>query len=453
MSALTGQTPSPSPTHTPPPPTQQRAWQDNMGNSTKALSFLLATGMHSDVTLVVGREGKQFKAHRLILAMRSPVFEDIFFSSCSSYSSTSQTSGAQQPSTWVLPLKDDPPGAFHWLLHHIYSDKAEIESIDLALQVLSVSDKYMVAKAYDVCLKYLRNNTKRNNVLRLYQYQVLLFTDNDTLGQICREVFRDNGNAVLLSSALLELTPEVMHRLLQEPLRVTSEVVLFKALVSWGTAQLKMKHMTRSPGALREMISYFLKEIRFLTMSSDEFVQSVIPSDVLTPEESVYILKYLARPDQVHEPHPLDTSLQLNTTRLSRSHHITKDQMRTFVFEDPSKRDYRDPWYEFSLVPSDNIILLALKLQIRGGNETVQVEVRKEDPQSSPLVSCASHGANVSFKNPVHLREGVSYIFRINVTDPDVVLFGAKDISRTYETSGFEVKLKGGAFAHALVFT
>lgn len=36
----------------------------------------------------------------------------------------------------VVPLKDDSPAAMHWLLNHIYSDKREIESIDLALQVL-----------------------------------------------------------------------------------------------------------------------------------------------------------------------------------------------------------------------------------------------------------------------------------------------------------------------------
>ncbi|MPC50294.1 hypothetical protein E2C01_044118 [Portunus trituberculatus] len=51
--------------------------------------------------------------------------------------------------------------------------------------------------------------------------------DADTL------IFQDNGNAVLVSPALLELTPETMVQLLMEPLRVTSETVIFKALVKW----------------------------------------------------------------------------------------------------------------------------------------------------------------------------------------------------------------------------
>lgn len=45
-------------------PTPIRPWQDSLHTVGAALNFLLASGTHSDVTLVVGREGKQFKASR-----------------------------------------------------------------------------------------------------------------------------------------------------------------------------------------------------------------------------------------------------------------------------------------------------------------------------------------------------------------------------------------------------
>ena len=38
------------------------AWQDSLDTSSAALNFLLNTGTHSDITLVVGSEGKQFRA-------------------------------------------------------------------------------------------------------------------------------------------------------------------------------------------------------------------------------------------------------------------------------------------------------------------------------------------------------------------------------------------------------
>ncbi|KAG0727893.1 Zinc finger and BTB domain-containing protein 22 [Chionoecetes opilio] len=80
-----------------------RPWQDSLHTAGQALNFLLASGTLSDVTLRVGHEGKQFRVHRLILAMRSPVFEDMLLLNTTSRSS-------------VLTLKDDSPAAFYWLL-------------------------------------------------------------------------------------------------------------------------------------------------------------------------------------------------------------------------------------------------------------------------------------------------------------------------------------------------
>ena len=39
----------------------KKPWQDSLGNSGKALSFLLTTGMLSDITFAVGPQGKQFR--------------------------------------------------------------------------------------------------------------------------------------------------------------------------------------------------------------------------------------------------------------------------------------------------------------------------------------------------------------------------------------------------------
>ena len=44
-----------------------------------AAKHLLNTGLHHDVTFKVGENGDLIKAHRLILAQRSPVFESMLF--------------------------------------------------------------------------------------------------------------------------------------------------------------------------------------------------------------------------------------------------------------------------------------------------------------------------------------------------------------------------------------
>ncbi|XP_066956903.1 BTB/POZ domain-containing protein 6-like isoform X1 [Macrobrachium rosenbergii] len=367
-----------------------RPWQDSLHTVSKALSFLLATGIHSDVTFVVGREGKQFKVHRLILSMRSPVFEDLLIAN-------------PADSGGVVVLKEDSPGAFNWLLNHIYSDRTDLDSIDNALLVLGLADKYMIASAYDTSMRYLQTIVKRNNVLKIYQHLVHLFSDNDSLRGLCRRIFTDNGNAVLISSSLLDLTPEAMTQLLQEPLRVTSETVILKALVSWGQAQLKLQGKQLTPSNLREQVEPFLSEIRFLTMTSDEFVQNVVTSDILTPDETVYVLKNIAKPGEV-APASSVNSITINTSRVNRSSLITK------------------------------------------------LDIRKEDPRANVLASVETVGNNLAFKNPVHLREGITYVFTLKVKDPQTSLYGCRYSKQTYEADGFIITLSSGVFIQAVVF-
>lgn len=421
-------------------PTPLRPWQDSLRSAGQALEFLLASGTHSDVTLVVGREGKQFKVHRLILAMRSPVFEDLLVLNPVSKSG-------------VLPLRDDSPWAFYWLLDHIYTDKREIDNMELALQILGLADKYMVASAYDTSIRYLQTVVKRNNVLKIYKFLVHLFADNDSLRSLCKGVFLDNGNAVLVSPALMDLTPEAMSQLLKEPLTITSETVIFNALVKWGQAQLKLQGKPSTPSDLRKEIIQFLPLIRFYTMTSDEFVQHVLTTDVLTPDESVYMLKHIAKPHA--EPvsfTPLGKSLHINTSRESRASPITKDRMRTCLCEGVSRTWLREPSYQFHLVSSDNIVLLAVKVQLDGGAEDVQLEIRKEDAKSAVLASAEGRGANISFKNPVHLREAVPYVFTLQVTDSATALYGNKFSQKVFEAEGFQISLSQGVFIQAFIF-
>ncbi|KAF2365958.1 BTB/POZ domain, partial [Trinorchestia longiramus] len=156
---------------------EKKPWQDGLTSSSKALSFLLSTGMLSDITFAVGPDGKQFRVHRLILATRSQVFEEMLVSDpryCSSED--------------VIGVREDPVAGFTWLMHHIYCDKTDIDSLELALQILELSEKYMVAGAYDCCLKFLRASVRRNNVLQLYRFLISAEIDNDSLFLMCRKV-------------------------------------------------------------------------------------------------------------------------------------------------------------------------------------------------------------------------------------------------------------------------
>lgn len=90
--------------------------------------------------------------------------------------------------------------------------------------------------------------------------------------------------------------------------------------------------MPSTPTGLRQEINQFLSKIRFFTMTSEEFVQNVLTSDVLTPEENVLVLKNIAKPKADATASTMaGISLKINFTRESRASLITKVWLTLYI--------------------------------------------------------------------------------------------------------------------------
>lgn len=81
-----------------------------------------------------------------------------------------------------------------------------------------------------------------------------------------------------------------------------------------------------------------------------------------------------------------------------------------------------------------------------------KVDIRKEDPSSSVIASARSSSGHLPFRNPVHLREDVTYIVTIHVLDPKTALYGSKFSSEVYEADGFKFNITPGVFIDYLEF-
>lgn len=79
------------------------------------------------------------KAHRLILAMSSPVFERMLFGPLAE--------GEE------LKLPEDPPEAFKWLMKYIYHGTKELADVKLAVQVYHLASKYQMDALSSLCSK------------------------------------------------------------------------------------------------------------------------------------------------------------------------------------------------------------------------------------------------------------------------------------------------------------
>ncbi|XP_068242607.1 BTB/POZ domain-containing protein 6-B-like [Palaemon carinicauda] len=289
------------------------AWQNVLANPSQRLAALHKNSRLADLTICFpGHELASIKAHRLVLAMSSPVFEAMLFGPL-----------AEGPE---LYLHEDPPEAFEWLLDYVYKGQTQLPTVRQAVQIYQLASKYQMEPLIKLCSDYLRASLTAANLPEMYDTAVLL-EDNQLLER-CIEVVNRSPKSVLTSPSFGRLSRSALSHLLQNPLHITSEVILFNALVTWGKCQ-------PNSSSLREGIKDFLPKVRFLVMTTDEFVEHVMPAGVLTLEEMGDILMNIKLLSNVPLP-PLCSSIRekrklfvdslLRTLTLSTIHRFPKQR-------------------------------------------------------------------------------------------------------------------------------
>ncbi|XP_076062194.1 BTB/POZ domain-containing protein 2-like isoform X2 [Oratosquilla oratoria] len=245
------------------PRCQDGGWQLALQNVTERLQYLYSTREHTDLEIVLPEYDEKFKAHRLVLIMSSPVFETMLTGSMAVEKE--------------LTLYEDSPQAIRRLLDCMYKDSMDLESIDEALEVYAAAHKYQL----------------------------------DVARRICSELLDEKPDDVMGADCVSMIRKETMKNLLQrEDLEVSSEMVLLNAIITWGKAQIYQRKEEPCNSALRKETEDLLKEVRFMTMSSDEFIDKVIDTDIFSHTECIHILKCIRGKDisTIPESIPLNPS-------------------------------------------------------------------------------------------------------------------------------------------------
>lgn len=77
------------------------------------------------------------QAHRVVLAMSSPVFEDLLYGS--------------RAASRTLRIYEDHPEAFAWMLGYMYCNTKSFPSLSLAIEVSRLADKYQMDTLAELC--------------------------------------------------------------------------------------------------------------------------------------------------------------------------------------------------------------------------------------------------------------------------------------------------------------
>ncbi|XP_076062202.1 BTB/POZ domain-containing protein 6-A-like [Oratosquilla oratoria] len=277
------------------PRCQAGGWQLSLQNVTERLQYLYSTGEHTDLEIVLPEYDEKFKVHRLVLIMSSPVFETMLTGSIAVEKE--------------LTLYEDSPKAIHRLLDYMYKDRMDLGSIDEALEVYAAAHKYQLDVARRICSEYIISNLTEEKTLVALEAS-LLYEDLN-MNNKCNELLVEKADDVMGADCVSMLRKETMKNLLQrEDLEVSSEMVLLNAIITWGKAQIYQREEEPSNSALRKETEDLLKEVRFMTMSSDEFIDKVIDTDIFSHTECIHILKCIRGKDisTIPESIPLNPS-------------------------------------------------------------------------------------------------------------------------------------------------
>ncbi|VDN07912.1 unnamed protein product [Thelazia callipaeda] len=289
------------------------------------VAYFKENGIGFDVTFVIGPPSNmlQFKAHRMVMAAGSKVFEKMLFSEAESSSPALKKrkgSDLSQPLVTV-EFSDIDPVAFKTIIDYMYSDLDEttIEIAESAvLNSLYAAKKFEISALEKHCVELLGELTPSLAVALLEQ---AVNFGSDELLERCYEVIDERSDEALSSDALLTVSIETLKKLVKRSeLSPSGELSVFKAVCNWAEAECERRRIDATVANKRLIVKDILQEVRFPTMTVDELAEAA-NSGLLDDMEIGILFRYVTSTVQ------LGISLPYPTTErriLSRSRYVVR---------------------------------------------------------------------------------------------------------------------------------
>ena len=228
----------------------------------------------SDIQFTCGEsKRKHFYAHKYVLATSSPVFYAMFYGDLAEKNS-------------VIHLEDADEESFEEFLRFLYTDECTITP-EIAVRVMYLAKKYMAPCLLEECISILKNSLNTQNVFTILEKGVQF--DEEELQKKCWEVVCSQTHKAVTSDNFNNVSKQTVDHLLKQETLDVKEVELFKAVLKWSDHECKRKGLEATGENKRAILDEAVYQIRFLSMTQEEFAQNVSSSGVLTSEEVVSI--------------------------------------------------------------------------------------------------------------------------------------------------------------------
>ncbi len=233
----------------------------------------------SDVVFTCEGSGMKFFAHKYVLATSSAVFYANFY-------------GELAVKHLVFPLSDTNDESLQEFLRFLYADECFLTT-DNALSVLYLAKKYIVPSLAEKCVEFLEANIGVENALTVLQ-QAIHF-DETNLEDKCWDLIDLQTSEAIASDAFAaDINQATLAWLLKRESLNVKEVDLFKAVLKWSEAECSRKGIEPNAKNKRAAIGKEINQIRFASMTAQQFADNVSQSGILTREEIILMYEIIS---------------------------------------------------------------------------------------------------------------------------------------------------------------
>ncbi|KAI5634118.1 BTB/POZ domain-containing protein [Phthorimaea operculella] len=201
--------------------TPSEDWQVQYAEVKLRAAHLYRTREWADCTFqfLTADGSNSLEAHKLVLAMASPVFAAMFYGTVGDQGSP-------------VTISDIDLTTFSTLLQYIYTDETDIPDVETAINLHKAANKYILVHLEKICLDYLYDHFNSNDVCQIYEF-ACLFGERE-LETKCLEMFSTETQLVLKGSGFCKAAHDTVKKIVSmDKLDIDSEVILFDALVEY----------------------------------------------------------------------------------------------------------------------------------------------------------------------------------------------------------------------------
>ena len=246
-------------------------WQSSKKTVLERSRHMFNNPFMSDVVLCCEGSSKDFRSHKYVLATSSSVFYAMFYGELAEKNST-------------VYLSDTNDDSLEEFLRFLYTDDCNLTA-DNAVFVLYLAKKYIVPSLAEKCIEFLEANLAAENVFVVLQ-QALQF-DEKKLEKVCWDMIDLKTSEAIASDAFTDIGQSTLAEFLRRESLNIKEVDIFKAVVKWSEAECLRKGKKSNTNNKRAAMGNTIYQIRFASMTLEEFGQNVSRSGLLTLAEVV----------------------------------------------------------------------------------------------------------------------------------------------------------------------